>query len=107
MRLPLAPVRQVLRITIADAAGGSVTVQASQYRLDSSLDRARLVLSSPLPTPGVSVSGISIDVTVGYGEVAALAHARGLAGYVDIVGRLLAATFGEGEAARPPTPQVM
>jgi hypothetical protein len=44
--------------------------------------------------------------TLGDGEVAALAHAQGLAGYVDIVGRLLAATFGEGEAARPPMPQV-
>jgi len=72
LRLPLAPVRQVLRITIADAAGDSVTTQASQYRLDGSLDRARLVLIGPLPTPGVNVSGISIDVTVGYGEAAAV-----------------------------------
>ena len=72
LRLPLAPVRQVLRISIADAAGGSVTTQASQYRLDASLDRTRLLLSAPLPDPGVRVSGISIDVTVGYGDAAAV-----------------------------------
>lgn len=72
LNLPLAPVRQVVRITVADAAGGVVTVQATQYRLDGSLDFARLVLSPPLPNPGVSVSGVSIDLTVGYGDAAAV-----------------------------------
>ena len=38
-------------------------------------------------------------------EVAALAHAQGLPGYVDVAGRLLAATFGEADAARPSPPQ--
>ena len=43
--------------------------------------------------------------TLSDAEVAALTHAQGLPGYVDVAGRLLAATFGEGEAPRPPTPQ--
>ena len=34
-------------------------------------------------------------------EVAALAHAEGLPGYVDVAGRLLAATFGEAASPRP------
>lgn len=34
-------------------------------------------------------------------EVAALAHAQGLPGYVDTVGRLLAATFGEAAPESP------
>jgi hypothetical protein len=42
--------------------------------------------------------------TLGDGEVAALSHAQGLRGYVDVAGRLLGATFGESDAARPPAP---
>ena len=34
-------------------------------------------------------------------EVAALTHADGLTGYVEIAGRLLAATFGEAAAPNP------
>jgi hypothetical protein len=34
-------------------------------------------------------------------EVAALAHAQGLPGYVDVASRLLAAAFGEPAPARP------
>ena len=45
--------------------------------------------------------------TLSDGEVAALTHAQGLPGYVEVAGRLLAATFGEGDAARPPEPQVI
>ena len=44
--------------------------------------------------------------TLGDAEVAALTHAQGLPGYVDVAGRLLAATFGEGDATRPPKPQL-
>ena len=97
LNLPLAPVRQVVRITVADAAGGVANVQAAQYRLDGSLDRARLVLSQPLPNPGVSVSGISIDLTVGYGDGAAVPEPLRLA-----MRHLIALWFanrGDGDAA--------
>jgi hypothetical protein len=40
-------------------------------------------------------------------EVAALTHADGLPGYVDVAGRLLAATFGEVGPAHPRAPQVV
>ena len=106
--LPLAPVRQVVRITIADAAGGSVTAQASQYRLDGSLDCARLVFTAPLPTPGVSVSGITIDVTVGYGEAAAVPEPLRLA-----MRHLIALWFanrGDGDVGKgvlPPAVQAL
>ena len=77
--LPFAPVREVVRVTITDQAGGAVSAQAAQYRLEGNLDRARLVLSPSLPNPGVSRSGISIDVSVGYGEAAAVPEALRLA----------------------------
>jgi hypothetical protein len=38
-------------------------------------------------------------------EVARMRVGGGVAGYVGIAAELLAATFGEGEAPRPPTPQ--
>jgi len=44
--------------------------------------------------------------TLSDGEVAALTHAHGLPGYVDVAGRLLMATFGEVDSARPPTPRM-
>ena len=77
--LPLAPVRQVVRVRIADAAGLFVEAPATQYRLDANLDRARLVLSAPLPNPGQTISGISIDLTVGYGDATAVPEALRLA----------------------------
>ena len=77
--LPLAPVRQVVRVRIADALGVFTDAPATQYRLDGNLDRARLVLSAPLPNPGQTISGISIDVTVGYGDASAVPEAFRLA----------------------------
>ena len=70
--LPLAPVRQIVRIRTIDAAGLSADLLASQYWLDGNLDRARLVLGAPLANPGQAVSGITIDVTVGYGDASAV-----------------------------------
>jgi hypothetical protein len=40
-------------------------------------------------------------------EVAGLSHANGLPGYVDVVARLLAATFGEAPVPHPPKPQAL
>ena len=77
--LPLAPVRQIVRIRMIDAAGLGADAPASQYRLDGNLDRARLVLSAPLPNPGLGVSGISIDLTVGYGDALAVPESFRLA----------------------------
>ena len=77
--LPLAPVRQVVRVRIADAAGLSVDLPANQYRLDGNLDRARLVLSAPLPNLGQKLSGICIDLVVGYGDASAAPEAFRLA----------------------------
>lgn len=70
--LPLSPVRQIVRIRMIDAAGLGADAPASQYRLDGNLDRARLVLSAPPPDPGQTLSGIMIDVTVGYGDASAV-----------------------------------
>ena len=94
--LPLAPVRQVVRVRIADAAGLSVEAPATHYRLDGNLDRAQLVLSAPLSNPGQTISGISIDVTVGFGDATAVPEAFRLA-----IRQLLALWFanrGDGGA---------
>ena len=88
--LPLAPVRQVVRVRITDAVGVSMDAPATQYRLDGNLDRARLLLSAPLPNPGQTISGISIDVTVGYGDATAVPEAFRLA-----MRHLIALWFGD------------
>ena len=71
--------------------------------LAARIEQGRLRARDLLMIIGCGLRGAG--ATLSDGEVAALAHAQGLPGYVDIAGRLLAVTFGEGEAARPPEPQ--
>jgi hypothetical protein len=80
-------------------AFGASDLVALAARFEQGRLRARdllLIIGCGLRGAGASLSDA---------EVAALSHAQGLPGYVDVAGRLLAATFGDGEAARPPLPQ--
>ena len=100
--LPLAPVRSVVRVRILDANCVGVDAPSNLYSLDGNLDRARLVLGSPLPNPGQPVSGVWIDLTVGYGDASAVPEAFRLA-----MRQLIARWFGDrgdGEAVSAPMP---
>ena len=68
--LPLAPVRSISRVRVLDGAGVARDQSLSLFTLDASLDRARIVLGSPLVAPGVASGGVTIDVVAGYGDAA-------------------------------------
>lgn len=66
LRLPLAPVAAITAIRVRDAEGTPQTVSPAAYRAELKRDPARLVLTAPVPLPGLATSGIEIDVTAGF-----------------------------------------
>ncbi len=68
--LPLTPVRSISRVTVVDGAGVAQDQSLSLFKLDASPDRARILLGSPLPAPGVASGGVTIEVVAGYGDAA-------------------------------------
>jgi uncharacterized phiE125 gp8 family phage protein len=70
LALPLTPVRSISRVRVLDGAGVARDQSLSLFTLDASLDRARIMLGSPLASPGVASGGISIDLVAGYGDAA-------------------------------------
>ena len=90
LSMPLAPVRSIVRLTTLDANGVGADVPPTLYGLDGNLDHARLVLGSPLPSPGQPVSGIWLDVTGGYGDASAIPEPLRLA-----MRQLIALWFGD------------
>lgn len=67
--LRMTPIQSVDAVSIADANGNPVAVNAAAYQVDLASVPARLVLNVPIETlkPGVPIGGIEIDVTAGYG----------------------------------------
>jgi uncharacterized phiE125 gp8 family phage protein len=70
VKIPLAPLIAVDAVTVYDAAGAPVVVDADDYEVDAVGQPGRVVLSSPVPAAGRKVNGIEIDVTAGYGASA-------------------------------------
>jgi hypothetical protein len=70
LALPLTPVRSISRVRVVDGAGVARDALLSLFTLDASADRARILLGSPLPAPGLANGGISFDLVVGYGDAA-------------------------------------
>lgn len=68
--LPLTPVRAISRVRVLDGAGVARDAALSLFTLDASVDRARIILGAPLPAPGVPNGGVSVELVVGYGDVA-------------------------------------
>jgi uncharacterized phiE125 gp8 family phage protein len=66
--LPLTPFRELAGIRVSDADGDMQPLAATLYILEATPQRPRLRLSAPLPVPGRALSGIEIDVVVGYGD---------------------------------------
>ena len=66
--LPLTPVRSIARVRVTDSYGGAVDVSTSLFSLVASDDRARVMVGSPLPTPGPAIGGIQMDLVAGYGD---------------------------------------
>lgn len=67
VEIPLVPLREVLSVTVYDAAGDGEAMPASAYIVDVSAEPARMLVRRPVP-PGQSLNGIEIDVVAGYGE---------------------------------------
>lgn len=68
LRLAVAPLISVDVVRIRDAEGGSSTVDAGEYEVDTAAVPGRLVLAASAPAPvGRVVNAIEIDVTAGYG----------------------------------------
>lgn len=69
--LPMRPLNAVLAVRVRDAAGGAVTLSASDYEVDAVSVPPRIALSPTVGVlPGVRLGGLEIDATVGYGAAA-------------------------------------
>ncbi|AXS39961.1 head-tail connector protein [Breoghania sp. L-A4] len=71
VRLPRAPLASVDAVTVYDADGAAELLDAALYSADGATAPARLVVSDEAPEPGLSVNGVAIDITAGYGASAA------------------------------------
>ncbi|MDJ0931826.1 hypothetical protein [Breoghania sp.] len=69
MRIARAPVAIIDAVTVYDADGTATVLGSADYQIDTTSRPARLVIDAGAPTPGVSVNGIEIDFTAGYGTV--------------------------------------
>lgn len=70
LNIPIAPFRSLDAFRTFDAANVPTNVPASAYELDSAPNAARIRLLAPLPAPVRCLSGIALDVTVGFGPLA-------------------------------------
>lgn len=68
LTLPLRPVQTVSAVRIVDAAGGRTTLPGTQLVLDLASDPARLSITGTVPSPGVAMGGVEIDLVTGYGS---------------------------------------
>lgn len=74
--LPMRPLATVLAVRVRDGTGGAVTLAASDYEVDAASVPPRIaLLPAAVAQPGVRFGGVEIDVTVGFGETAAMVPA--------------------------------
>lgn len=66
--LPIRPVQSVEAVRIADAGGDFDDVTAESYSVDGLSNPPRLVPTGVWSKPGVTVQGIEIAFTAGYGD---------------------------------------
>ncbi|MCW5712464.1 phage head-tail connector protein [Shinella sp.] len=67
IQIARGPVQTIEMVTVYDAAGLPVAVDASGYLLDGTARPARLLLPAR-PASGRALNGIEIDFTAGFGE---------------------------------------
>jgi len=69
--LPIAPVQAISAVTVHDGTGGSTTLDAAAYAVDTLSEPARLVLKGTLP-PVLSraLNAFEIAFSAGYGDEA-------------------------------------
>lgn len=71
LRLPIAPLISVDEIRVRNG-GGPAVVDVEDYVVDTASVPGRLFLSGDVPSPATRTPGaIEIDITAGYGELAA------------------------------------
>ncbi len=71
VELPLRPLQQVAEVRVKDGEGSAITVDASDYVVDTASSHPRLVRKGGTwPLPGQLVNGIEVDLIVGYGNAA-------------------------------------
>jgi uncharacterized phiE125 gp8 family phage protein len=70
IQIARGPVQSVESVTVYDAIGTPVEVDASGYALDGRARPARLILPER-PEPSRDLNGIEIDFTAGFGEAGA------------------------------------
>lgn len=67
--LRMTPIQSVDAVSVMDANGSPIPVNATAYQVDLASVPARFVLKVPIETlqPGQPLAGIEMDVTAGYG----------------------------------------
>jgi uncharacterized phiE125 gp8 family phage protein len=70
--LPVAPVQQVLAVTVYDAAGTPRSLDPADFLLDRGRAPPTLTPKGAAPGPARAANGIEIDVEAGYGPPAAV-----------------------------------
>jgi uncharacterized phiE125 gp8 family phage protein len=68
LTLPLAPLQSIDTIRVYDSAGQPHLMTRDQFRLSRCTVVPRLKFDMDPPAPGITASGIEIDVTTGYGD---------------------------------------
>jgi uncharacterized phiE125 gp8 family phage protein len=72
VEIPIAPLQAVSAVRVKNAAGATSLVPATSYLVDIASKPPRLVWNNTSPiTPGRTVGGIEIDLSVGFGASAA------------------------------------
>lgn len=77
LTLPIAPVQSVSSVSVADAEGTMVALEAGTFREALAREPPALMPASRavLPEPGVRLSGIEIGFSAGYGAASAVPKA--------------------------------
>lgn len=65
---PLKPVQSIDEIRTRAQNGGVLVVSSDTYFLEPGTRQSRLHFRQPPPSPGQAISGIEIDLTVGFGN---------------------------------------
>ncbi|NRG19395.1 phage head-tail connector protein [Rhizobiales bacterium] len=68
VRLPVTPVQAVTSVTVFDAEGMPVALDAADYDLDGISAPARLKVKAGAGASSRSLNGIEIELTAGYGD---------------------------------------